>query len=964
MVNSNVDFETPYDMDLNSILQTYDSSLIDQIATDKIDETISLRLPHAVVTQEIASALGSLSYVSGKITFAKPPAFAFIDLLMQSPNYSEAIEGFKEKVADYSKHLCQRAIELESSAADKNYHLYVKILQRAWENDGIIDKAESTLLDVVKTELGIWDREHYVLGYHPSILKLWNITEEYQGIRNFLLTTGLVLMHNQCYVIADEVATQIRKVFGMEIKIDSYKRLISGFNREDLTNALTRFRLQLSGAKSEIVERIINSLIPPSTFLETFHGETLREYCRSHDISVTGTKAVLINNILTFFDHEEDLIDDTPTKQFIEVKEPRELANDVFEKILSNLSGQQLYDILYQLEMPTSGTKEEKWSRLISSNWSERTILSKLRKDDLSPLCRKFETSPYGAKQELIDRILDSKFSSSPSITELEKQPDDQILDPSTAKDSLAIAVQTEKILPASELPKRFNEIASDFPELTKSEQIVLAIIKDAKSVSEQELEKVVIRYGLGWFLLKAKMAEIMAQLRRSKKEFLKIKSVQSSNLYQWDENPDKDDLVLEKRAARDIIDALRHGVVPRNNLDLLMVGQQNAREHFEKILKELDHSKSQFKFIKGPYGSGKTFFCSWLKEKALQCDCVVSFLNISHEQPLSDLPLFYSGVINSLRTPEKLDSSALIDILEAWLLNVHTRTIAVEEPNGPIDANKLEELVEKQIELEVAKLNDVESGFSQALRSFYRGKSTGNIELVTNTVAWLNGSRSLSTQALRSIGVKGYLEPNNVFPRMRALFEIVLGAGFKGIVLLVDELELVRKFPHARQREQALETLRLLIDEAGKNALPGCLLIFTGTDEFFEDDRHGLKSYTALADRVLSPSQFGGYVSMKQPIIELETLDAVRLTQVIGKIIELYCLAYNCNMQDFGGTDVLKDLVSNWTRFGDTSISRKPRPILREFIQMLDICEENKGLTLLALMNENGMIHAPKFSA
>jgi hypothetical protein len=953
-------------MDLSSILQTYDASLIDQISTDKIDETISLRLPPTVVVQEIVSALGSLSYVSGKITYARPPAFAFLDLLMQSPDYTEPIEGFREKVVGYSKRLSEQAGELESRAADKNYHLYIRILQRAWENDGIIDKAESSLLEVVKTELGIWDREHYVLGYHPSILKLWNINEEYQGVRNFLLTTGLVLMHNQCYVIANEVAMQIRKVFGMEIKIDSYKRLISEFNREDLANALARSRFQSSGSKLELIDRIMDSLIPPSVFLETFHGETLREYCRSHNISVTGTKAVLINNILSFFDHEEDLINDAPTNLILPVKEPRELTSELFEKLLSNLSGQQLYDILYQLELPTSGTKEEKWNRLVSSDWSERAILSRLRKDDLSVLCRRFNASPYGAKQELIDRILDTKFSSDSPEIETKVQSDGAKAEvaSTTHKDNSLPSTVVEKVQSIPELPKRFDEVASDFPELTKSEQIVLSIIKEAKSVSEQELEKIVIRYELGWFLLKAKMAEIMARLRKSHKEFLKIKSIQSTNLYQWDENLDKDEIVLEKRAARDIIDALRHGVVPKNNLDLLVVGQQNAREHLERILHELNHSKSQFKFIRGPYGSGKTFFCSWLKEHALRCDCVVSFLNISHEQPLSDLPLFYSGVINGLRTPEKLDSSALVDILEAWLLNVHTRTVAVEDANGPIDADRLEELVERQIELEVAKLNDVESGFSQALRSFYRGKSTGDLELVTNTVAWLNGSRSLSAQALRLIGVKGYLEPNNVFPRMRALLEIILGAGFRGSVLLVDELELVRKFPHARQREQSLETLRLLIDEAGKNALPGCLLVFTGTDEFFEDDRHGLKSYPALADRVLSPGQFRGYVSMKQPIIELETLDAARLTQVITKIMELYCLAYGCNMQDFGGTGIFEELVNNWTRFGDIAVSRKPRPILREFIQMLDICEENKGLTLLALMNENGMVHAPQFSA
>ena len=166
-------------------------------------------------------------------------------------------------------------------------------------------------------------------------------------------------------------------------------------------------------------------------------------------------------------------------------------------------------------------------------------------------------------------------------------------------------------------------------------------------------------------------------------------------------------------------------------------------------------------------------------------------------------------------------------------------------------------------------------------------------------------------------------------------------------LLLLVDELELIRKFPHARQREQALETLRLLIDEAGRNALPGCLIIFTGTDEFFEDERYGLKSYEALAERVMTPFTHENFVSMRQPIISLESLDRERMANVLYKIRDLYGIAYNWDAKQFAGDDSINKLIGEWTVFGEESIDRKPRPVLREFIQMLDLCEENKGVNL-----------------
>jgi hypothetical protein len=350
-----------------------------------------------------------------------------------------------------------------------------------------------------------------------------------------------------------------------------------------------------------------------------------------------------------------------------------------------------------------------------------------------------------------------------------------------------------------------------------------------------------------------------------------------------------------------------------------------------------------------------------------LEHEFAVSFMNISHDQPLSDLPVFFSGMINGLRTPEKNDSSALVDILESWLLNIHNRTAKIEgvDISKSTPSQNLTKAVEKSIEMELANLNDIESGFSQALRAFYDGKVNGDMELSSNAVAWINGSRSLSSQALRDIGVKGYLEANNVFPRMRAILEIISGARYKGLLLLVDELELIRKFPHARQREQALETLRLLIDEAGRNALPGCLVIFTGTDEFFEDQRYGLRSYEALAERVMTPFTHESFVSMRQPIISLESLDRERLNQVVSKIRDLYAIAYSCNANEFAADESIKKLVEEWTIFGEENINRKPRPILREFIQMLDLCEENKGVNLSQFLKASKIetIPTPSFN-
>ncbi len=942
-------------MKLQHILEKYDTALLDQISADKVDETINLRLPQSVIIQEIISALSSQSYISNKILYCKPPAFAILNLIIQAPDFMVEVESFRVKVLDYIRELSVMAVQ-HNGIEDKHPELYKKILRRAWENDGSIDKSEAHILELIKQEFGIWDREHFTLMHDPSILNLWDIEQEYYIARNYLLTAGIILTYENNYVIAEEVAAQVRKTFGIEIMDDSFKRLLGSLSKEDLALALQNFQLNVSGAKESMIDRLLNSFAPPGEILNLIHLDNLRDLCRREDIQVGGTKNTVIANIIHHFDTDLDLRLDQPEEvvsPLPSIPELREMEPEAFNRVLMNLTGQQLYDILYQSSLTISGTKEEKVKRILDSPWSERSVFNCLRKEDLAQLFRKFNLPVSGSKQELVDRVLD--YIPVAAITEPEKQ---QV---STTSQTSPVTIEVSPkeiqidIAPAAP-PSNLEEINKRFAELKPDEQIVIAILKEAKSITEQDLERIVIKYKLNWVLHKAHMAELMAKLKRIGKPSIQIKSVQSSNIYQWTANEKADEQILEKKSARDIIDALRHGVVPKTNLGLLMVGQQTARQHLSEILMEVGPNKSHFKFIRGQYGSGKTFLCSWLKEFAIDHEFAVSSLNISHDQPLSDLPVFFSGMINSLRTPEKMDSSALVDVLESWLLNIHNKTARLEgiDPDNSSNQKQLLKIVQKSIEVELANLNDIESGFSQALRTFYEGKVNGEMELVSNALAWITGSRSLTAQSLREIGVKGYLEANNVFPRMRAILEIISGARYKGLLLLVDELELVRKFPHARQREQALETLRLLIDEAGRNALPGCLIIFTGTDEFFEDERYGLKSYEALAERVMTPFTHENFVSMRQPIISLESLDRERLTNVIYKIRDLYGIAYSCDAKQFAGDESINKLIGEWTVFGDENIDRKPRPILREFIQMLDLCEENKGVNLSQFLKKS----------
>jgi hypothetical protein len=287
-------------MKILEILEKYSDAAIDQLAADKVDESANLRLPRNVIVQEIASALSSLTYVAGALAPSRPPTYAFIKLLLEAPDHMLPVEGYQEKVLQATKEMTTRAQTGKGLSAEKNYQLYINVLKSAWESDNEIDRSEALLLEALRNELGIWTREHLLLEHHPDVRQLWDINGAYVSARNHLLLTGLVLTYENNYVLAEEVALQIRRAWGIDLEKDAYERLLNGMKNEQLYNALEKIGLQVSGSKEEKIHRLINVLVPPSEFLDFLHIDELREYCRQNKIQVSGRKNEVTNRSIKY----------------------------------------------------------------------------------------------------------------------------------------------------------------------------------------------------------------------------------------------------------------------------------------------------------------------------------------------------------------------------------------------------------------------------------------------------------------------------------------------------------------------------------------------------------------------------------------------------------------------------------------------------------------------------------------
>ena len=941
-------------MKLAELLQEYPADVLDRLAADKVDEVAGLRLPRPVVVQEVERALGSLSYVAKVLAPSRPPTYAILRLLLDAPENRLPGAGFRQKVCNLTEQLSASAEDERTVPRGKNYELYLRMLHAAWE-DGQVDRGEALLLEVLREELGILTRQHFVLEHHPRVRPLWDFPKAFETARNHLLTTGVVLTHGEHYVIASQVCMAVRRIWKIELEDAEYERLLTHFTIVQLRKVSENAGLPLTGSKGERAQRIVEGLVAPAVALDQLHINEVKDLCRDCRLPVTAAKTDLIASLIEHFDEGADLVPEDPTPKEETVvepePEPRELDTETLTRLLQELTVDQLYDVLAAHHLRRSGSKGARIERLVASPWSEQTLLRTLPKGELVDLCRRHGLRVSGVKDDLIARLLGwANAVPSEKTPEGVPIPSEQETTAPDEGDSSAEGDSTEKGTPAEPsrpLPPGLRDIQVDYPNLEPGEQVVLALLKQVRSLTEVDIERAARHHDLRWVLVKAHMADLLATLDRRGPNPVRVRSTGSVNIYEWAGVTGDGPGALQRDAARDLVDALRQGVVPERHLEQLVVGQEAAREHLVKLLDHVRTGRSEFKFLRGPYGAGKSFLFSWFREQAFAKGFAVATVRVGPDQPISDLPVFYSGMVNGLRSPEKRDASALPDILESWLLAILRRIAEIEgvPPFGTSTRAILAPIVEQHIREELAHLADHDPSFPPAVLHFYKARVEGDRDTANTALAWLRGSRAMSGDALRRIGVRGHLEGEEVFPRMRALLHVIAGGRLSGLLLLVDELELVRRFPHARQRERAYETLRLLVDEAGENGLPGCLMVFTGTDALFEDERYGLASYEALANRVTSQKAIDGVVSMRQPVIQLEPLDASRLLAVAERVRAIHSLAYGWAARERVDDAVLAKLVEDATTFGGEATPRLPRPVLRELVHLLDICEENPGV-------------------
>lgn len=394
--------------------------------------------------------------------------------------------------------------------------------------------------------------------------------------------------------------------------------------------------------------------------------------------------------------------------------------------------------------------------------------------------------------------------------------------------------------------------------------------------------------------------------------------------------------MAISKRDIEHIFERLRSGVVPERSLDVFAVGIDQQRAEIHRQLKLAADNEGVFKFLRGGYGCGKTFMSRLAVLDAQAQGFATSFVVVSdndlHFYKFDDV---YRKVVQELGT-QTCPRGALSDIIDRWIAKVEDALIAggADEDSDDFDAQ-----VQTRMEEELASMTGGKApeDMARVLRVIFNLKQEGKIADASALISWLSGSENVAASAKKAAGVKGDIGSREALDYLQGILEIVKAAGYKGLVIVIDEAETILRM-RTDVRGKSLNGIRQICDAADRYR--GLLWLFTGTPEFF-DTKRGVGGLAPLYDRIKFESK-GGFVNPRQPQLELKPFDAQRLRDVALKLLDRYPTNNPLALKEKVTAEFIEKLVDKVTAGFKGDVGVVPRQFLREFINTLDLANDN----------------------
>ena len=402
----------------------------------------------------------------------------------------------------------------------------------------------------------------------------------------------------------------------------------------------------------------------------------------------------------------------------------------------------------------------------------------------------------------------------------------------------------------------------------------------------------------------------------------------------------------IKQRERDTIVQALSAGVVPRTGLQHIQVGRHREIEAAVSDIDRTVGNGSAVRFIIGEYGSGKTFFLHLVRLIALEKRLVTVHADLAPDRRLhatgGQARNLYAELVRNLATRAKPEGGALTSLVERFVADA-----AMEAERSNTTASLL-------IDARLEPLRDYVGGFDYAtvLKAYWRAFETGEEVPKAAALRWLRGEFTAKTDARKAIGVRTIVDDASIYDHLKLLAAFVKIAGYKGLLVVCDEMVNLYKLQSAQARKANYEQILRIVNDTLQGVGTGFGFYFGGTPEFLMDTRRGLYSYEALQSR-LAENVFArdGLVDLSGPVLRLTNLTPEDLFVLLQNVRNVFA---GGNPEAYLVPDEALTAFMHHcqNRIGEAYF-RTPRNTIKAFVHLLNVLEQNPEKKWQALLDQ-----------
>lgn len=412
---------------------------------------------------------------------------------------------------------------------------------------------------------------------------------------------------------------------------------------------------------------------------------------------------------------------------------------------------------------------------------------------------------------------------------------------------------------------------------------------------------------------------------------------------------------VVPKRIATMLMNALKGGVVPRTGLGYIAVGRENEINALLNDVSIIEDGGATFRFVVGKYGSGKSFLLQTIRSHIMEKGFVVVDADLSPDRRLVGNKgqgiATYRELIQNMSTKTRPDGGALPLILERWIASVQNEVIA--EYNVTPSDIKFMSLMEAKIYEKTSCIEGLVHGFEFAkiINIYFKGYCESNDDKKNMALKWLRGEYNNKTEAKNELGISLIITDEDWYEYIKIFAEFMVMAGYKGMMMLIDELVNIYKIPNQVARQYNYEKILTLYNDTLQGKAKYLGIIMSGTEQCVEDTKRGIFSYEALKSR-LEDSRFSdeNCRDFLAPIIRLKALTPEEMTILIEKLTHIHCGLYGYETS-ITENEMVEFIKAEYARIGaDSHIT--PREVIRDYIELLNTLYQYPDKRLLEIIN------------